>query len=54
MTTTEIRNEFDAVATKLRAAGKMDEAARAEVLREWFTNEAFRKALAEHSFAATY
>lgn len=52
MTKTEIRKEFDSLASKLRAAGHQDAAARAEVLREWFTNEDFRKALAGYSFKA--
>jgi len=47
MSKTEIRKEFDAVANKLRLAGHAEAAARAELLREWFTNEDFQTKLAE-------
>ena len=43
MTPDELRTNFDQVAANLRAAGQLDAATDAELLREWFTNPGFRR-----------
>jgi hypothetical protein len=48
MTTDEVRATFDKVADEQRKAGNLDDAATTELLREYFTNPAFKTALEEH------
>lgn len=51
MTTQEARQVFDTIAAKHRAAGNHDQAARVEIVREYFTNPSFKQALADHVWA---
>lgn len=51
MTNTEAREIFSRAAAGHRAAGNLDQAADVELVREYFTNPTFRKALADHLWA---
>lgn len=48
MTTEQARKIFDAAADAHRANGDRDQAARVEIIREYFTNPTFRAKLADY------
>lgn len=50
MTNQELRDEMAKVAERLRSAGLDDKAAEAELLREFFTNDEFRRVFADDMF----
>lgn len=49
----EARKIFDDAAEQHRAAGRLDDAARAELMREYFCNPAFKTGLEDLVFEAT-
>lgn len=49
----EARKIFDDAAAQHRAAGRLDDAARAELMREYFCNPAFRTGLEDLVFETT-
>lgn len=51
--TATIRRQFDKVRDAAVAKGDLDAAARIELAREFFTNPAFAKALADHVWQQT-
>jgi len=51
--TKDAREIFDAARDAAKARGDVDAASRAELLREFFTNPEFRKALSEMSYVET-
>lgn len=53
MTRSEIRAGFDQMVSAATAAGDADAAARLEIAREFFTNEAFKRALQDHTWELT-
>lgn len=50
MTTEQAREVFNQVAAEQTARGDQDAVARTELLREWFCNPEFRKAMADKMF----
>ncbi len=48
MTTNQAREIFNQIAATHRANGDLDQAAKIELAREYFTNPTFAKALADH------
>jgi hypothetical protein len=53
MTQQELRDNFDRLASNLRNAGMVEEAAKAELLKEYYTNAEFRAALEKYDYTAT-
>jgi hypothetical protein len=53
MTNEQARKVFDAAVEAAKLSGDADRLARAELLREYFTNSAFRRAMTDHVFALT-
>jgi hypothetical protein len=53
MTNQQAREIFTRAAEAHRAAGNHDQAASAELMREYFTNPQFRKGLEDHVWGAT-
>lgn len=51
MTNEQARKIFDDAVDAAKLSGDADRLARAELLREYFTNSAFRSAMADHVFA---
>ena len=50
MTPEEIRREFYVLAERLYKAGHRDEAARAEMLAYWYTDQGFQRALSDYVY----
>ena len=54
MTNEQVREIFNSAADAAKARGDQDALAKIELAREFFTNPAFAKALADYTFAETY